>query len=57
MNTIRQQLEPLVERAALRSLTIKPCPEGWQLASPWRVVCVGTLDDIDAWLTAAESYR
>ncbi|MFC6009578.1 hypothetical protein [Nocardia lasii] len=57
MSAIRQQLEPLVDRAALRSLTIKPCPEGWQLANPWRVVCTGTLDNIDAWPTAAEGYK
>ncbi|MFE3443510.1 hypothetical protein ACFXNW_10800 [Nocardia sp. NPDC059180] len=51
-NTTR--IDALTERAAKRSMSIRPAPEGWQLANPWRVVCTGSLDNVDAWLTAAE---
>lgn len=49
-----ERLEKLRQRAALRSLTIKSASAGWELASPYRVVCLGSLDNIAAWLTAAE---
>lgn len=54
---IRARLDALTQRAALRSLSIRRAPEppyGWELASPYRVVCRGSLDNLDAWLTAAE---
>ncbi|MEV0855284.1 hypothetical protein [Nocardia fluminea] len=35
-------------------MTIEPAPEGWALASPFRVVCLGTLADVADWLEAAE---
>lgn len=54
-DAIVHRLEQLRERAALRSMTIHSAPEGWQLASPWRVVVLGDLSAIEAWLTAAES--
>jgi hypothetical protein len=50
----RARLDALRERAALRSMTIEPAPEGWALASPFRVVCLGTLADVADWLEAAE---
>ncbi|MEV0854708.1 hypothetical protein [Nocardia fluminea] len=55
-DAIDPQLADLTERAARRSMTITSTPEGWQLASAWRVVVLGDLDAIDAWLTAAEGY-
>ncbi|MET9216232.1 MULTISPECIES: hypothetical protein [unclassified Nocardia] len=53
---LQKQVDALRERAARRSMSITPAPEGWQLASPWRVVVLGDLDAIGAWLSAAESY-
>ncbi|MFC9661849.1 hypothetical protein ACFVJ5_16565 [Nocardia sp. NPDC127606] len=52
----KAQLADLTERAARRSMTITSTPEGWQLASAWRVVVVGDVDAIAAWLSAAETY-
>ncbi|MFE7717510.1 hypothetical protein ACFU44_00520 [Nocardia rhizosphaerihabitans] len=53
-NLTRERLEALAARAAKRSMTVQPAPEGFQLASPYRVVCCGSLDQIADWLTAAE---
>ncbi|MFD3742955.1 hypothetical protein [Nocardia sp. NPDC058633] len=55
-SAMKAQLADLTERAARRSMTITPDQEGWQLASPWRVVVLGDLDAIGAWLSAAETY-
>ncbi len=52
----KAQLADLTERAARRSMTITSATEGWQLASPWRVVVLGDLDAIGAWLSATETY-
>ncbi|MFD6400134.1 hypothetical protein [Nocardia sp. NPDC060249] len=52
---IQETLDALRERAALRSMTVKPAPEGWALASPFRVVCLGTLANVADWLEAAET--
>ncbi|MFD3463281.1 hypothetical protein ACFWVM_26495 [Nocardia fluminea] len=52
----KAQLADLTERAARRSMAVRSTPEGWQLASAWRVVVLGDLDAIDAWLSAAETY-
>ncbi|MEV6656431.1 hypothetical protein [Nocardia fluminea] len=52
--TIQPQLDELRERAARRSMAITSAPEGWQLASPFRVVCHGSLVNVADWLTAAE---
>ncbi|MFC9664530.1 hypothetical protein ACFVJ5_30210 [Nocardia sp. NPDC127606] len=51
---MKARLDALRERAALRSMTVKPAPEGWALASPFRVVCLGTLANVADWLEAAE---
>ncbi|MFD4456830.1 hypothetical protein [Nocardia sp. NPDC058480] len=54
---IKPQLDALTERAACRSMAIRRAPEppyGWELYSPFRVVCHGSLDNVAAWLTAAE---
>ena len=54
----RERLDALITRAARRSLGIRTAnepPYGWELYSPLRVVCHGSLDNIDIWLTAAES--
>ncbi len=51
----KAQLDALHERAARRKMTVKPAPEGWALASPFRVVCLGTLANVAHWLTAAEA--
>ncbi|MDO3648652.1 hypothetical protein [Nocardia mangyaensis] len=54
---IQHRLDELTERAALRSMAIRRAPEppfGWELSSPFRVVCSGSLDNVEAWLTAAE---
>lgn len=53
-NPARERLDALAARAAKRSMTVQPSPEGFQLANPWRVVCCGTLDQIADWLTSAE---
>ncbi|MFD6270287.1 hypothetical protein [Nocardia asteroides] len=56
-NAIKPLLDSLNVRAARRSLAVRRAPEspfGWELYSPFRVVCHGSLDDIAAWLTAAE---
>ncbi|MFD4353120.1 hypothetical protein ACFWPX_11215 [Nocardia sp. NPDC058518] len=53
-STPKARLDGLCERAARRSMTVKPAPEGWALASPFRTVCIGTLANITDWLTAAE---
>ncbi|MFD3508015.1 hypothetical protein [Nocardia sp. NPDC058666] len=47
----------LAARAAQRSMTVRKAEERhvWELANPWRVVCTGSFENIDAWLTAAES--
>ncbi|MFD3742970.1 hypothetical protein [Nocardia sp. NPDC058633] len=54
---IQNRLDELTKRAALRSMAIRRAPEppyGWELYSPFRVVCHGSLDNVAAWLTAAE---
>ncbi|MFD6221258.1 hypothetical protein [Nocardia asteroides] len=56
-DAIKPWLDELTERAALRSMAIRRAPEppyGWELYSPFRVVCHGSLDNVAAWLTAAE---
>ncbi|MFD4442957.1 hypothetical protein ACFWPK_24600 [Nocardia sp. NPDC058519] len=56
-DAIKPQLDALTERAALRSMAIRRAlepPYGWELYSPFRVVCHGSLDNVAAWLTAAE---
>ncbi|MFE6923166.1 hypothetical protein ACFVAV_19210 [Nocardia sp. NPDC057663] len=56
-DAIKPRLDELTERAAMRSLAIRRAPEppyGWELYSPFRVVCHGPLDNLAAWLTAAE---
>ncbi|MFE9788063.1 hypothetical protein ACFYO7_22055 [Nocardia salmonicida] len=56
-DAIKPQIDALIERAALRSMSIRRAPEppyGWELSSPFRVVCHGSLDNLAAWLTAAE---
>lgn len=54
-DVIRQRLTALTARAALRSMTVRPAPEGYALASAWRVVCCGSLDQLSDWLAAAEA--
>ncbi|MEV0543794.1 hypothetical protein [Nocardia salmonicida] len=56
-SAIRARLDELTERAARRSMTVRKAEErgAWELATPWRVVCLGTLDNVADWLTAAES--
>ncbi|MFI5501705.1 hypothetical protein ACIA5E_21805 [Nocardia asteroides] len=57
-DAIKPQLDELTDRAALRSMAIRRAPEppyGWELYSPFRVVCHGSLDNVAAWLTAAEA--
>ena len=49
-----ERVAALTTRAAKRSLTVHPVPEGFQLANPWRVVVTGHLDNLEAYLTAAE---
>lgn len=52
------RLDELTERAALRSMAIRRAhepPYGWELYSPFRVVVVGSLDNVADWLTAAEA--
>ncbi|MFC6011128.1 hypothetical protein [Nocardia lasii] len=51
------QLDTLNKRAARRSMAIRRSTEppfGWELHSPFRVVCHGSLDNVADWLTAAE---
>lgn len=55
-DAVKQQIADLTARAARRSMTVRSTAEGWRLASPWRVVVLGDLDAIGAWLDAAESY-
>ncbi|MGW5314521.1 hypothetical protein [Nocardia thailandica] len=52
----QQRLTELTKRAALRSMTVRKAPEVgvWELANPFRVVVTGSLDNVAAWLTAAE---
>jgi hypothetical protein len=53
----RERLDALITRAARRSLGIRTAnepPYGWELYNPFRVVCHGSLDNLDSWLTAAE---
>lgn len=50
---IQNRLDELTKRAALRSMAIRRAADGWELHSPFRVVCHGSLD-VAAWLTAAE---
>ncbi|MFD8098035.1 hypothetical protein ACFV24_00720 [Nocardia fluminea] len=54
---VQPRLDELTERATLRSMAIRRAhepPYGWELYSPFRVVCHGSLDNVAAWLTAAE---
>lgn len=54
----KAQLADLTEPAARRSMAIRKAPEppyGWELSSPYRVVVTGSLDNVSAWLTAAEA--
>jgi hypothetical protein len=56
-DAIQQRLTELTTRAAHRSMAIRRAPEppyGWELHSPFRVFCHGSLDNVAAWLTAAE---
>ncbi|MEU4810031.1 hypothetical protein AB0H20_12610 [Nocardia fluminea] len=56
-DVIQPRLDELTARAALRSMAIRRAgepPYGWELYSPFRVVCHGSLDNVEAWLTAAE---
>ncbi|MEV0548818.1 hypothetical protein OG308_16630 [Nocardia salmonicida] len=58
ISATKLQLNALKDRAALRSMTIRRAPEppyGWELSSPYRVVVTGSLDNVSAWLTAAEA--
>ncbi|PKV76563.1 hypothetical protein ATK86_7496 [Nocardia fluminea] len=51
------RMDELTARAALRSMAIRRAhepPYGWELYSPFRVVVTGSLDNVAAWLTAAE---
>ncbi|MFC6010199.1 hypothetical protein [Nocardia lasii] len=50
----QNRLDELCERAASRSMAIRRAADGWELHSPFRVVCHGALDNVEAWLTAAE---
>lgn len=55
---IQPRLDALTERAARRSMAIRRAPEppyGCELYSPFRVVVVGSLDNVADWLTAAEA--
>ncbi|MFE9786145.1 hypothetical protein ACFYO7_12260 [Nocardia salmonicida] len=55
--SVNPQLKALRERAARRSMAIRRAPEppyGWELSSPYRVVWHGSLDNLAAWLSAAE---
>ncbi|APE33866.1 hypothetical protein BOX37_07660 [Nocardia mangyaensis] len=55
---VQLRLDELTERAALRSMAIRKAhepPYGWELYSPFRVVVTGSLDNVAAWLTAAEA--
>ncbi|MFD6394526.1 hypothetical protein [Nocardia sp. NPDC060259] len=57
-DAIQARLGALSARAGLRSMAIRRAPEppyGWELSSPFRVVVSGSLDNVDAWLTAAEA--
>ncbi len=52
-SAIQAKLDALNERAAQRSMCVRRAdqpPYGWQLANPFRVVCHGSLENIDAWL-------
>ncbi|MFD4443682.1 hypothetical protein ACFWPK_28305 [Nocardia sp. NPDC058519] len=54
---VKDRVDALNKRAALRSMTVRRVhepPYGWMLANPFRVVCSGSLENIEAWLTAAE---
>ncbi|MGW6730175.1 hypothetical protein ACWF9G_30115 [Nocardia sp. NPDC055029] len=56
-DSIKAVLARLTDRAARRSMGVRRAeepPYGWQLYNPFRVVCHGSLDNLDAWLTAAE---
>lgn len=56
--TTRRVPADLIERAQRRSLAIRwsdEPPTGWELYTPFRVVCHGTLDNVADWLTAAEA--
>ncbi|WP_280298769.1 hypothetical protein [Nocardia neocaledoniensis] len=48
--------DELTRRAERRSMRIGRSADGYVLASPFRVLVIGSLADIDAWLTAAESH-
>ena len=56
-SAIRARLDDLKARAARRSMTVRKAPEVgmWELSTPFRVVVHGSLDNITAWLDAAES--
>lgn len=55
---IRERLEALTERAARHSLHVRRIPDppyGWELVGPTKRVCRGSLDNLEAWLSAAEN--
>jgi hypothetical protein len=56
-SAIRARLDDLTARAARRTMTVRKAEEVgmWELANPWRVIVHGTLDNITAWLDAAEA--
>ncbi|MBF6070146.1 hypothetical protein [Nocardia farcinica] len=56
-NTTKVRLAALNARAARRSMAVRKAPEVgmWELSTPFRVVVHGSLDNITAWLDAAES--
>ncbi|MFF0545326.1 hypothetical protein ACWEVD_08300 [Nocardia thailandica] len=54
---IAARLRRVEARAGNRGLAVRRAPAppyGWELYSPARVVCRGTLDNVEDWLTAAE---
>ncbi|MFD4444576.1 hypothetical protein ACFWPK_32835 [Nocardia sp. NPDC058519] len=54
---VNARVDALNVRAAQRSMSVRKVgepPYGWQLANPFRVVCHGSLDNVEAWITAAE---
>lgn len=57
-DAIQTVLAELRARAARRCMGIRQAeeaPAGWQLHTPFRVVCHGSLDQLGDWLTAAEN--
>lgn len=56
----KTRVSKLKERAAARSLGLRPAPEppyGWELDNAFNVVAHGTLDDIERWLTRTDPGR